>query len=106
MASILIIFFLALLAWFWIDSVRAKETAMIASAKACHEIQAQFLDQTASLKSLRMTRNKGGRMIFQRIYNFDFSRDRQTRLKGQVTIHGQVVSQVVLDDDSGATILD
>jgi len=105
MASILIIFFFTLLAWFWMDSIRAKEKAMIASAKACQEIQAQFLDQTASLKSLRVTRNQGGRMMFQRIYNFDFSRDRETRLKGQVTINGGIVSQVILDDDSGATIL-
>lgn len=105
MASILIIFFLALLAWFWMDSVRAKEKAMIASAQACQEIQAQFLDQTASLKSLRITRNQGGRMMFQRIYNFDFSRDRETRMKGQVTINGRIVSQVILDDDLGATIL-
>lgn len=105
MASLLIILFLAFLAWFWLNSIRAKEIAMQASAQACKQIEAQFLDQTASLKKLRIARNKNGRMMFQRIYTFDFSRDRETRAKGQVTINGQIVTQVVLDDETGATIL-
>jgi hypothetical protein len=105
MASTLIILFLALLAWFWLNSIRAKEIAMAASANACQQIQAQFLDQTASLKKLRISRNQQGRMTFERVYSFDFSRDRQTRQKGQVRILGYKVSQVLLDEDSGATIL-
>ena len=105
MASILIILFLALLAWFWLNSIRAKEIAMQASAEACKQIQAQFLDQTASLKKLSINRGQNGRMIFERTYSFDFSRDRETRVKGLVTIIGQRVSQVLLDEDSGMTIL-
>ena len=105
MASILIILFLALLAWFWLNSIRAKEIAMQASAEACKQIEAQFLDQTASLKKLRISRNQNGRMIFERIYSYDFSRDRETRIQGLVTIIGQRVTQVLLDEDSGTTIL-
>ncbi|MEE9310032.1 MAG: DUF3301 domain-containing protein [Cocleimonas sp.] len=105
MASFFIILFLALLAWFWLNSIRAKEIALQASAEACKEIQAQFLDQTASLKKLRINRDRNGRMIFERVYSFDFSRDRETRLQGFVTIVGQKVTQVLLDDDTGTTIL-
>ncbi|MCF6189540.1 MAG: DUF3301 domain-containing protein [Cocleimonas sp.] len=105
MTSILIILFLALLAWFWLNSIRAKEIAMAASADACQQIQAQFLDQTASLKKLRVARNRNGRMIFERTYTFDFSRDRETRVQGLVTIVGHKVTQVLLDEDSGTTIL-
>ena len=105
MTSIFILLFLATLAWFWMNSIRAKEIAMQASAAACKEIQAQFLDQTASLKKIRLIRNKNGRLGFQRIYGFDFSRDRESRLKGLVMINGLIVSQVLLDEDSGATIL-
>jgi len=105
MTSILIILFLALLAWFWLNTIRAKEIAMQASALACQQIQAQFLDQTASLKKISLSRNKNGRMSLQRTYDFDFSRDRETRLKGLVTIDGQTVIQVLLEEDSGITIL-
>jgi len=105
MVSILIILFLALIAWFWLNSIRAQEIAMQASAQACQQIEVQFLDQTASLKKIRIVRNKSGRMIFERIYSFDFSRDRESRTQGLVTIIGQKVTQVLLDEDSGTTIL-
>ena len=105
MASILFLLFLGLIAWFWFDSVRAKEKAMMASALACEEIQAQFLDQTASLKSIKFSRDKRGRMVFQRIYNFDFSHDREGRLQGSVIMRGLQVQEIQLDNGEGTTIL-
>lgn len=105
MTAIIILLFLATLAWFWIDSINAKEKAMQASALACQQIQAQFLDQTASLKSIRFSRSQNGRLVLQRIYNFDFSRDRENRSKGLVMINGQMVIKVMLDEESGTTIL-
>lgn len=105
MASLLIILFLGLLAWFWLNSIRAKEIAMQASATACKQIEVQFLDQTASLKKIKVSRNKNGRMTLERTFSFDFSRDRETRVQGFVTIIGQKVTQVLLNEDSGMTIL-
>ena len=105
MTSILILLFLATLAWFWMNSIRAKEIAMHASATACQQIQAQFLDQTASLKNIQLIRNKAGRLGIERTYSFDFSRDRETRNQGLVTIKGCMVSKVLLEEDSGTTIL-
>ena len=105
MTSILILLFLALLAWFWMNSIRAKEIAMQASAAACQQIQAQFLDQTASLKKIRFIRSNQGRLGFERSYSFDFSRDRQSRTKGLVIIKGHLVERVLLDEESGTTIL-
>lgn len=78
---------------------------MQASALACQQIQAQFLDQTASLKKLKLVRTKAGRMGIQRVYGFDFSRDRENRSKGFVEINGYDVSKVFLDEESGTTIL-
>jgi len=105
MPSLLIILFLAVVAWFWLNAIRAKEIAMQASAVACQEIQAQFLDQTASLKKLRFIRSAQGRLGIQRIYSFDFSRDRETRQKGHVSLAGQTITHIFLDEDSGTTIL-
>ena len=105
MISILILLFLALIAWFWMNSIRAKEIAMQASASACQQIQAQFLDQTASLKKIHLIRNNAGRLGLERTYAFDFSRDRQNREKGLVIIKGHIVKQVLLEEESGTTIL-
>ena len=105
MISILIILFLSSIAWFWLNSIRAKEIAMAASANACQQVQTQFLDQTASLKKLRFVRNRNGRLGILRIYSFDFSRDRENRSKGFVEIMGHKVIKVYLDDETGMTIL-
>jgi len=105
MTSILILLFLAVLAWFWMNSIRAKEIAMQASASACQQIESQFLDQTASLKRIRLIRSQQGRLGFERSYSFDFSRDRQSRSKGLVIIKGHLVEKVMLDEESGITIL-
>lgn len=78
---------------------------MLASAQACQQIQAQFLDQTASLKRIAFSRNRAGRLALERTYNFDFSRDRENRSKGIVIINGQIVTKVLLDEDFGTTIL-
>jgi len=78
---------------------------MAASAQACQQIQAQFLDQTASLKKLRFIRNANGRLGLLRIYGFDFSRDRENRSKGFVEIKGHKVTKVYLDEETGMTIL-
>jgi len=105
MASIFIILFLAFLAWFWLNSIRVKEIAMQAAAEACKQIEAQFLDQTASLEKIALKRNKSGRLTLQRTYSFDFSRDRETRQKGHVSLAGQTITHIFLDEDSGTTIL-
>lgn len=105
MISILILLFLALIAWFWMISIRAKEIAMQAAATACKEIEAQLLDQTASLKKINMIRSNKGRMSLERTYSFDFSRDRENRLKGFVIIQGYTIEKVFLDEESGTTIL-
>ncbi len=57
MTSILIILFFIFLAWFWLNSIRIKEIALQASEKACNQIQAQFLDQTASLEKIKFIEN-------------------------------------------------
>ncbi len=87
------------------NSIRAKEIAMQASAQACHKINAQFLDQTASLKSLKIVRTETGRMGFQRVYRFNFSLDRDSRLDGYVEINGYKINNVFLDEEDGTTIL-
>jgi len=78
---------------------------MQASADACKQIDAQFLDQTASLEKISFTRNDSGRLTLQRTYSFDFSRDRETRQKGHVNLIGQTIKQIFLDDESGTTLL-
>lgn len=105
MSSLLFIILLAGVAWFWFDSIRAKETASQAAASACQGIGAQLLDQTVALKSIRPIRNAEGRLQLERRFNFEFSRDRQERSSGRIILHAKKVDGVHLDYDDGTTIL-
>jgi hypothetical protein len=105
MVGTIIILFLGLIAWFWLNSIRAKEIAMQASAIACKQIEAQFLDQTASLTKIRLLRNPRGRLTIHRTFGFDYSLDRETRSKGYVMINAHKVTRVLLEEKSGSTIL-
>lgn len=105
MSSLLFIILLIGLAWFWFDSIRAKESATKAATNACQSISAQLLDQTVALKSIRLSRNKRGRLQLERSFNFEFSLDRQERSSGRVILHAQQITSVQLDGADGTTIL-
>lgn len=105
MSSLLFILLLAGLAWFWFDSIRAKETATRAASNACQSISAQLLDQTVALKRIRLSRDKQGRLQLERSFNFDLSLDRQERSSGRVILLAKQISSVQLDRGDGTTIL-
>ena len=105
MSSLLFILLLAGIAWFWFDSIRAKETATRAASNACQSINAQLLDQTVALKRIRLSRNTQGRLQLERSFNFELSLDRQERSSGRVILLAKQISSVQLDRGDGTTIL-
>ncbi|MEE9302837.1 MAG: DUF3301 domain-containing protein [Thiotrichaceae bacterium] len=105
MNSILIVLLiLAALIYFWLDSMKSREKAIAAAHRACREIDVQLLDQTVSLQSIKPTRNRQGRLSFQRIYQFEFSIEGVERRQGRAIMLGQWLQQVQLDDDRGVVI--
>lgn len=74
---------------YWLDSIRAKEIATEHSRAACKKVSLEFLDETVSIKKLRLHRNSVGRLVFYREYKFEFSSTGEYRYKGVVTILGK-----------------
>lgn len=105
MNSLLAMLVLASLAWFWADSLKAREQALRASANACRQLGVQLLDQTVSLASLGLGRTPAGRVSFRRRFRFEFSTDGIDRLSGQASLLGHRVESVHLDMPEGLTIL-
>ncbi len=101
---VIVLLILAVLIYFWIDSMNSREKAIAAAHRACKEIDVQLLDQTVALKSMRPVRNRQGRLSFQRIYAFEFSVDGVERREGRAVMLGQVLKQIQLDDDKGVII--
>jgi Protein of unknown function (DUF3301) len=83
----------AMLAWLWYDSMRAREHAVAAGQAACARERLQFLDETVECIALKPVRNEAGRLVLRRVYRFEFSDDGSRRRAGSIVmLSGEVES--------------
>jgi hypothetical protein len=95
--DLLFILLLAALAGFWLDSLRALETARNAGKRACNSAGVQFLDDTVTVTSLKLRRNTLGHMKIRRTYRFEFSDTGDNRLEGTLVLLGARVESVEME---------
>lgn len=84
------------LAWFWYDSLGAREAANAAALETCQGTGAMLLDGTVAFRRLQAVRVAGGALGFRRTYIFDYTRDGATRQQGFVVMTGHSVDTVGL----------
>jgi Protein of unknown function (DUF3301) len=94
---------LTFLVWFWADSMRVRERALLVCANACKEVNAQLLDQTVALRRIRIARDQNGRSAWLRTYRFEYSLDGAQRLRGSVIMRGHLVETVAIQSSDGGT---
>lgn len=85
------------LAWYWADALRCKEIARAAGLRACQQVGAQFLDDTVALSKLRLRRDTRGQVALYREYRFEFTPNRDFRLRGEIAMMGRHVVRLVLE---------
>ena len=90
---------LAVLVWFWVDTLRAREAGMAAARAACSAAGLQLLDDTVSTASLRIDRNEKGHAVLRRVYAFEFSDTGDNRRTGSVTLRGAQVVMVSIQPE-------
>lgn len=95
----------ALGAWFWMDSLRARERALHVCGGACRRVEVQLLDDTVVLCGLGVGRSERGYLQLRRRYRFEFSTNGSDRWHGQVVLLGLAVQSVQLDQPNGATTI-
>ena len=88
---------LALLAWLWFDSMRARERAVAAGSRACERERLQLLDQTVECVSLRPARNDEGQLVLRRVYRFEFSDNGDNRRLGSIVMLGGEVESLTME---------
>jgi hypothetical protein len=88
---------LAVLAWLWFDSMRARERALAAGSRACERDGLQFLDETVECVSLRAARDEDGRLALRRVYRFEFSDDGRNRRSGGIVMLGGEVESLTME---------
>ena len=83
-------------AWFWFDSMRAREAAVQAAKSACAADGVVLLDDTVALGVLRLRRAARGSVSLLRVYRFEFTDTGNDRLEGSVTLLGPVLQTLYL----------
>lgn len=89
--EILGILLLAGIAWFWLDSLKAREAAVHAARALCAAEGLMLLDDTVAIAGLKAARDGNGRLALQRAYDFEFSDTGDNRLKGSLVMQGHRV---------------
>ena len=84
------------LAWFWHDSLGARERANAVAVETCRSTGASLLDGTVAFRRLQPVRVDGGSLQLRRTYVFDYTRDGATRQQGFVVLTGHSVDSVGL----------
>jgi len=92
---------LFLVAWFWLDTLRAREAGIAAARALCDSRNLQLLDDTVSSESLRLARDDDGKVRLRRVYGFEYSDTGDNRRHGAVTLLGK---QVVMLDVTGTVL--
>jgi hypothetical protein len=83
--------------WLWTDSLRARESAVVAGREACARYGVQLLDETVSFARLRLARDENGRLRLRRTYVFEFSETGNNRRQGAVVLLGARVEDMQME---------
>lgn len=83
-------------AWFWHDSLGARETANAAALETCQGTGAMLLDGTVAFRRIEAVRVLGGTLGLRRTYVFDYTRDGATRQQGFVVVTGRTIDSIGL----------
>lgn len=103
--GILLLLALAGIAWFWNDSLRARDQVIQACRRLCAEIEVQLLDETVALRQLRLQRGERGGWQAARRYTFEYSRTGADRWPGHALLSGPRLESVQLQGPDGVIIL-
>ncbi len=97
--NVLILIAIALALWFWWSSAQSREIAVKLARGACSRCSVQLLDETVTLRKMRLQRNESGHMNIARWYRFEFSTSGQDRRDGIVGMLGSKLLSMHLDID-------
>jgi Protein of unknown function (DUF3301) len=94
----------AAVAWFWQDSLAAREAANAAAVDACQRLALQFLDGTVAFAGISVVRGANGRLGFRRTYVFDYTANSIERHQGFLVLAGRRVESIGYASHDGSVV--
>lgn len=88
---------LALAIGFWFDHRKVQGYAIDYCRRACADAGLQFLDETAALSRLRLRRDAGGTLRFERCFTFEYSGTPGDRGRGYLIMLGHRADTFVIE---------
>jgi hypothetical protein len=88
---------LAAIAWLWLDSLKARETAVVAAKSACKSEALLLLDDTVAISRISPARDGEGVLCLRRVYAFEYSDTGNDRSVGSIVMLGGRVLVINLD---------
>ena len=90
----------AFLLFYWFDTARAKEHAVVYGKNACRDLNLQFLDDSVLRYRTRLRRGSSGQMTFERSFKFEYTTDGIHRANGFIQLLGSRLKQLDIDSPS------
>lgn len=92
--EITLLIVVVLTAWFWLDSLNARDIAVAAGRQAAEKYSLQLLDETVAISKLWAARDSYGRLKIQRTYTFEVSDTGSDRLICSVVLLGKRIERL------------
>lgn len=86
----------AALVWLWLDSLKAREIAVLEARAACQSEGLLLLDDTVAISRFGVGRDGSSVLRVRRVYDFEFSSTGNERWMGNVVMLGHRVLVVNL----------
>jgi len=86
----------AAVGWFWQEPLAARERANEEALDTCRSIGAALLHGTVAFQSLRLVRPRGGAVVIERTYVFEYTLDGANVLQGFLVMTGRHVETLGL----------
>jgi hypothetical protein len=83
--------------WLWLDSLKARETAVSATKAACNSENLLLLDDTVAIKWISLRRDGEGVLRIRRVYDFEYSDTGNDRTAGSIVMQGSSVLVINLN---------
>lgn len=81
----------------WIDTLRARESALAAGRTACERYGLMLLDDTVAVEKTGFARTAEGGLRIARTYHFEFSDTGNNRRRGTIRLLGGRLEDIVFE---------
>ena len=87
--ELILLIIVCLGSWFWLDTLTARDKAVVLGQELAEKFSLQLLDETVACTKLRLARNLRGHVQMLRTYEFEVSANGVDRMQCNLILLGR-----------------